>query len=266
MFQPVVPLSGLTGWVFLQNTLDSQTAAFNRSPQITRDTDYFEAEIGKITSAEDLVSDRRLLRVTLGAFGLGDDIENRFLIRSVLESDTNANDALANRLADDRYAALADAFGFGSIAGPRTQDPLFGRQITEQYRTRSFEVAVGDQNEALRLALNADRELVDLAAGSESEDTKWFQILGTPPLRSVFETALGLPEGFAQLDIDKQREIFKDKASSNLGIDNLSDLADEAVREDFMRNYLLRDQIRDINFQSSTSIALSLLQSAPAQF
>ncbi|MFN3207674.1 MAG: DUF1217 domain-containing protein [Roseovarius sp.] len=260
MFQPVIPMSGLAGWIFLQRTADSQIEAFDNSTRIVRDTEYFEQTIGQITSAEELVEDRRLLRIALGAFGLQDDLDNRFLIRTVLEQGTEASNSLANRLSDHRYAQLSDAFGFGNVGGARVQDPQFASSITAKFRTRSFEVAVGEQNEAMRLSLNADRELADLATGDESEDTKWFRILGTPPLRAVFETALGLPQGVGQLDIDRQLEIFKEKSRSTLGLDSINDLSAESAREDLVRAYLVRDQIKGISFQSSISIALTLLQ------
>ena len=260
MFQPVIPLSGLAGWMFLQRTADSQTEAFNNSARIVRDTDYFETRIGQITSAEDLVEDRRLLRVALGAFGLQDDLNNRFLIKTVLEQGTESDSALANRLSDSRYAQISEAFGFGNAGGARNQDPLFGAEITAKFRARSFEVAVGEQNEAMRLGLNADRELAALTQTDGSEDTKWFRILGTPPLRTVFETALGLPQGFGQLDIDRQLEIFRDKSRSSLGLESVNDLADESARENLIRAFLVRDQLKSISFQSSTSIALTLLQ------
>ncbi len=64
-FQPVIPLPGLSGWRFLQRTMEAQSDVFDRRPDLSRDTAYFEANIGKINSAEDLVADRRLLRVAL---------------------------------------------------------------------------------------------------------------------------------------------------------------------------------------------------------
>lgn len=261
MFQPVIPMSGLAGWMFLQRTADSQTEAFNKSPQIVRDTDYFEAKIGQITSAAELVEDRRLLRVALGAFGLQDDLNNRYLIRTVLEQGTDSREALANRLSDDRYTQFADAFGFGNAGGSRTKEPLFATEISASFRARSFEVAVGEQNEPMRLSLNADRELLDLSKSTGSEDTKWFRVLGTPPLRAVFETALGMPDGFGQLDIDRQLEIFKEKSRTSLGLESIDDLAEESARENLVRSFLVRDHLKSISFQSSTSIALSLLQS-----
>jgi hypothetical protein len=87
--------------------------------------------------------------------------------------------------------------------------------------------------------------------------------MGTPPLRKVFEVALGLPDSFAQLDLDRQLEIFKDRSESQLGIDRLSDLSDTEVLDGLVERYLLRDQVSQMQAQSANSIALTLLQQAP---
>jgi len=262
MFRPVLPLTGLPGWIMLGRTLDAQRAAFDNGPEMVRDTDYFGARIGTIGSAEELVADRRLLRVALGAFGLSDDIGNRYLIRKVLEGGTADPRALANVLSDARYGQLSDAFGFGAASGPRTGEDGFAATIIERFRTRSFEVAVGEQDQSLRLAMNAARELGDIATEDASEDTRWFRILGTPPLRAVFETAFGLPAGFAQLDLDRQLDVFRRAAIERLDIGGVADFADPAARERLVRTYLLRDQIGAIGIASPQAIALSLLRSA----
>ncbi len=265
-FQPFVPIGGLQGWVLLNNTLERQTEVFNKSPLIVRDTDYFEEKIGNIQTAEQLVSDRRLLRVALGAFGLGDDLNSQALIKRILEEGTGSDDALANRLADERYKKFADAFGFGEPALPRTQLAGFGREIADKFRDLEFEVAVGQQNESLRLAMNARRELSELVTSEDSENAKWFAIMGNPPLRKVFEVALGLPSSFAQLDLDRQLDEFKTRASSQLGIESLEELAGEDAKEDLIRRYLLREQVSEFQVQSSGSIALTLLQQAQNRF
>jgi hypothetical protein len=265
-FQPVLPVGGLAGWALLDRTMDRQTELFNKSPQIVRDTEYFEKTIGDIKTAEDLVSDRRLLRVALGAFGLQEDLDSRAFIRKILEDGTSRNDALANRLTDPRYTQLATAFGFAEDQVLRTEDPGFGAKISDQFRRREFEVAVGDQDQAMRLALNAERELGAIATGDGSENARWFRILGNTPLRQVFETALGLPESFAQLDLDRQLTEIKTRAERQLDISSLSDLADKDVQDQLIRRFLVRDQIAGFNAQSSQSIALTLLQSAPRAF
>lgn len=260
MFQPIVPFSGLPGWAILNATLDRQTAVFDSAPEIVRDTEYFEANIAKVTTAEELVSDRRLLRVALGAFGLGDDINNRFLIRKVLEDGTTDPASLANRLSDDRYKQMSKSFGFGELGGARTSWLGFGEDIVGKFRTREFEVAVGTQDESLRLALNAVRELQDFGDDGSSEDTLWFRILGNPPLRQVFETAFNLPDGFGQIDIDRQVKTFRDRASRLMGVDTPADFANAETRDKLIETYLVRDQVKAISLAAPGTIALSLLQ------
>jgi hypothetical protein len=261
-FQPVIPLGGLVGWKFLERTLERQTAAFEASPDIVRDTDYFAAKIGSIDTAEQLVADRRLMRVALGAFGLQDDIGNKYFIRRMLEDGTLKGDALANRMADDRYKNLSKAFGFGDFATPRTKLSDFANEIISAYRERSFEVAVGEQDDNLRLALNATRELGAIASGSGENDTKWLKIMGNAPLRAVFETALGLPTGFGQLDLDQQISVFRDKAARQLGDGEIAQFGDSDKVEKLVQRFLVRAQISEIQTISNGAIALTLLQGA----
>ncbi|ESW59285.1 MAG: hypothetical protein Q27BPR15_18375, partial [Rhodobacter sp. CACIA14H1] len=98
MFTPVLPAFGTQGWTFLKRTEAAQQATFARQPEIRRDEAYFRDRIGAVRTAEALVSDRRLLRITLEAFGLEQDVDARAFIRKVLEGGTKQADALANRL------------------------------------------------------------------------------------------------------------------------------------------------------------------------
>ena len=266
MFTPVVPLGGLPGWTLLNRTIERQTALFNAAPALQRDTDHFRQSIAGMESAADLVSDRRLLRVALGAFGLQDDIDSRAFVRAIIEQGTASRDALANRMADDRYRGLAEAFGFLSGDGGGPRPPGFAERIVDQFRRREFESAVGDQDGALRLALNADRELAALATQDGTDNALWFRILGTPPLREAFEVALGLPQSFAQLDLDRQLEELRTVAARRLDITSPRDLSDDSLRDGLIRQFLLRDQIASFSASSSQSIALTLLQSAPRLF
>ncbi|MEC8579128.1 MAG: DUF1217 domain-containing protein [Pseudomonadota bacterium] len=260
-FQPVIVGSGLVGWNFLQSTSDRQNELFQKSPLILRDTEYFAENIATVQSAEDLVNDRRLLRVALKAFGLQDDINSKALISKVLSEGTESSSSLANKLSDSRYAEFSKAFGFGNPDGAQTLADGFAEDIIARYNAQSFEIAVGDQNETLRLALNAERKLPELAEQSSSNDSLWYQIMGTPPLREVFESALGLPSSFGQIDIDQQLEVFQDKANQRWGTDDVRELATPEMLEEITKTYLLREQAQEIGSSSSGSIALTLLQS-----
>ncbi|QBF29710.1 DUF1217 domain-containing protein [Thalassococcus sp. S3] len=262
-FQPVIPTQGIAGWRFLQRTYDQQFEAFNQGAQIKRDAEYFEEKIGEVRTAEDLVSDRRLLGVALGAFGLQDDINNRFFVQKILEDGTASDDALANRLADERYKRFSEALGFGPGQVPQTLTTGFADQILEQFRAQSFEIAVGEQDETMRIGLFAERELTILAESGKSDRAQWYSMMSLAPLRKMFETAMGLPEAFGQLDIDKQLEIFQDKAGREFGAETLADFLQPDIQEKLLNTYLARSQLNAFNSASSgASVASTLLQNA----
>lgn len=265
-FQPILISSGLSGWNFLNRTLGQQTKSFDNTPEIRRDTEYFEKNIANALTAEDLVSDRRLLRVALGAYGLSSDLNNNAFIRKILEGGTKNSEALANRLSDVRYREFATAFGYGNVGGARTASDSWARGITARFRQLEFEVAVGEKNESMRLAMDAKRNMPDIAKLSGKEETRWFKIMGNPPMRRVFETALGLPKSFGQADLDIQVSEFSDRFKRQLGVDSLSALSDPDIQNTLIERFLIRDQISAFQAQSSGSIALTLLQGSTRPF
>ncbi len=261
---PVLPAGGYLGWRFLGRTLAVQRTAFAAAPGRQRDEAYFRAKIGTIDTAEELVSDRRLLAVALGAFGLDADINARAFLRKVLESRTLDPTSLAGRLADKRYGEMAAAFGFGDYAVPRSKLSDFPDRILGAWRERQFEVAVGEQDRAMRLALGGRRELAALAARDVTDKTKWFTIMGNPPLREVFETAFGLPRGFAALDLDQQLASLRSHARRAFGDDRVAQFADPARMESLMRRFLIRAEIAQSGLSAAPAqAALTLLEAAP---
>ena len=127
-YSPVIPVSGYAGWSFLGRTMAKQTAAFEKSPEIKRDEDYFRANIGKVNTAEELVKDRRLLKVALGAFGLDADMNNKAFIEKMLKEGTLNGSALANKLADKQYLKLTVAFRLWRFQDAAQQAVGFSRQ------------------------------------------------------------------------------------------------------------------------------------------
>ncbi len=263
MFQPVVPFGGFAGWSFLTRTLDNQKEAYAKSPEVTREVAYFKENISKVETAEDLIADRTLLKVALEAFGLGEDINNKFFIRKVLEDGTFSEDALANKLSDTRYLELSKAFGFGDFPVPNTVLSDFGEKITSAFKERQFEAAVGDQNADFRLALGISRDLTEIASKDLQEDTLWYTVMGNAPLRAVFETVFNLPDAFGTLDLDKQLETFKDRAQSAFGDEGIKQFASAEQQKKLTRLFLLQSEVQALNVNSGGSqTALTLLQNS----
>lgn len=260
-YQPIVPFTGLAGWQFLQRTMDNQKTAFDQSVPVQRATDAFRDRIGSITSAAELVEDRQLLEVALGAFGLDDDINNKFYIRKILEEGSFDSGSLANRLSDKSYLAFTRIFGYGDIGGAGlTTRPGFADDIIQRFEDRQFEIAVGNQDNDMRLALNFPNELQDVVDQATSVDARWFSIMGSTPLRSVVETALGLPSGISQIDLDQQLSEFKDRAQRVLGTDDPAEFLNAESQEQIVRLFLVRSEAAAASSFSSASIAIALLQ------
>ncbi len=244
-YQPIAPLSGIAGWRFMQRTHESQQAAFVQGAELQREVTYFKENIGKITTAEDLVGDYTLLKVALGAFGLDERLADKFFMKKVLAEGTESDSALAMKLTDPRYREMAVAFGFGNAGGAMTGLSDFGQRITRAYEVRQFEKAVGEGDNSMRLALNLEREIGTYANSASPETTAWFELMANPPLKEVFQTAFNLPKEFGQLDIDRQREILQDANERLVGSSSMAAYQDPENVDKLLRTYFAREQINN---------------------
>ena len=261
-FAPVVPFGGVAGLRFIDRTYAAQFETFSRSPDVQADIDYFMENAGKAATAEDLVADRRLLKVALGAFGLGDEVDKRAFIRKILDDGTLEPKALANRLADPAWAEFSRTLGYGDLGGL-----LIVRSVREdiaaRYREREFEQAVGDSDVDMRLALNFRRQIREIASAPGTADSGWFKIMGSQPLRRVIETAYGLPSAFAQIDIDQQRTQLEDRTERLFGTASPEAFLSEENVEGLLRRFLVASQAQNGPGPGAPGMtALTLLQSS----
>jgi hypothetical protein len=260
-FAPILPLSGFTGWGFLKRTMARQQTVQQALPAQQRDEAYFRDKIGKADTAEKLVNDKRLLRIALTAFGLEGDVNSKAFIQKILEGGTLKEGSLANKLADKQYQKFSAAFGYGDYSVPRTKVSTFPDEILEQFRTRSFETAVGQQNNTYRLAMNAEREIPALAGKSLSETAKWYTLLGNAPMREVMQTALGLPKSFSSIDIDQQVGVLRTKTEAAFGSGDIGQFREPAKMEALVRRFLLQSDMQSqASSNSPGAIALALLR------
>lgn len=261
MYTPVVPLSGYSGWQFIQKTYDRQFEAFTTTAQMERELDYFRENIAEATDVGDLVTNRRLLTIALGAYGLEDDVDKPAFVRKILEEGTLQTDSFANRLNNREYKEMIKVFSYGNGGFLPTEQRI--EQVIDQYRTRAFEKAVGEVDNDMRLALNFQREIGEIANADISEKAGWFRILGSLPLREVVDAAFGLPSEFAQLDLDRQAEILADKASVLFDGSSVKVFQDTDNVEKLIRRFQVRRQAEAGPSPLTPGYgALTLLQSA----
>lgn len=258
-FRPAIPLSGVAGYNFLQRTYDRQLETFADSPQIQNDRAYFEERLSSPIAVEDLLSDRRLLRVSLSAFGLAGEETKGGLVRRVLESVSDPDDSLLERLNNPDYVRFAEAFqpdANGNISIPSEDLPA----ISAQFEIELFEVAVGDVDSDQRLSLNYQSSISTIVGTDSSDAAILFRLLGDAPVRELLEGALNLPDAFSSLSIDRQAEELQEQLQSKFGISDLNDLTSpENIDRVVTRFHAIQSALRGPDSLTPGAVALTLL-------
>ena len=87
--------------------------------------------------------------------------------------------------------------------------------------------------------------------------------MGTPTLRKVFETALGMPDSLSKLPLDRQLEEFQHKAEQVLGTSRLAQMNNKDTVDKIVRLFLVRQQTASgISTDLPRSAAVAILQGA----
>jgi hypothetical protein len=105
----------------------------------------------------------------------------------------------------------------------------------------------GAQNQGVQLALYFQRKATGI--------TSYYDILADKALSQVVRTALGLPDSFAALDIDKQVSIIQSKL-------DIKDFQDPTKLGDFLKRFTALWDVNNPSSSQSTS-PLSVLFSQP---
>ena len=181
--------STTTTYLAISQNLSRYQAMTAAEPAVKTATAYYEANIGSITSAQDLVGNYRLLSYALNAYGLGDQINNTGLITKVLEGGVANPKSLANTLPNPQWKAFAAAFDFTDSGAASPSSAGSVKTTTGDYVEQQLESDQGSQDVGVQLALYFQR----VAPTVTSEEG----ILADPNLLQVAATIMGLPASAA---------------------------------------------------------------------
>ncbi|MBU0726961.1 MAG: DUF1217 domain-containing protein [Alphaproteobacteria bacterium] len=238
-------LNAVTSFNMLQRNSAQQLDQFAKTAQIVREVEYFKKAIGKVTSVDDLMKDRRLLSVALSAFGMDEEINYPGRMKKVLESSKDDPSAIANRLADGRFREISQAFAFGDEGMAKLQDPKFIEEIAQKYVLNEFEKALGANNPALREATYFLRNIGNV--------TSPYEVLGDKVLRSVVTFTLNLPAQIAVQSIESQARLI----SSRFDIDKFKDTESSSTASGSTRINIPLDDARKDQKALTEGLALS---------
>jgi hypothetical protein len=189
-------VSTVASYQLISKNLDRSLEQTARKPDVSRDTAYYQAHIGEVTSIDDFIGDYRLFSYAMRAHGLSDMIYAKAFLRKVLTEGTSSSSSFANSLVDTRYREFATAFDFANLGADATQATSATSGTVEKYVRQALEADAGEENDGVRLALYFERKAPGI--------TSAYQILSDKALLKVTQTALGISPLTSMADVDKQ--------------------------------------------------------------
>ncbi len=186
-------------YLSVSKNLDHWRAITAKTATVALETKYFNANIGKATSIDALLKNRRLFNYAMKAFGLGDRTNAVGLMRKVLEQGVDSSKDLARTLHDSNILAFAQAFDYaGAKADVSSSD--FAKTVTGRYIEQAMQAEQGKQNPGVELALYFRDHAPQL--------TSVYGVLADRKLLEVVQTALGLPAASSRQPIDTQARLL----------------------------------------------------------
>ena len=213
-----------------------------KQPQIARESEYYLANIGKIKSIDDFMSDTRIYQYAVKAMGLQDMAYAKAFIRKALTEGIDDKNSFANRLVDGRFRELVATFNFARNGETTTDSPATRQGIVDKFVRMSLEENAGQQNEGVRLALYFARKAPSIVSP--------MQLLADPALVKVVQTALSLPPQMSLQDIDRQAKVISDRL-------NVKDFSDPKKLQSFLTRFTSLWELQ--NPSSSAATAPSIL-------
>lgn len=242
---------------------------FGREPAVDPDVldpstaeKFVEAVLSRtepLGEPSDLFSDFKLLIATTNFFDMPIGPSATRYSQRLLESDKSDPQSLASLLQDQRYIPFVNAFDFQPLNEERTYPTGFADKITANYAERQFEIEVGNSDNSMRVALALERELDTVIESSTSENSRWFAVMASPALRSVFESAFRLPASFGNIDIDAQLNVFKARSVQFFDTTDVADFAAPELLDELRQTYLLQQNSTVGTSTSSAGLASALL-------
>ena len=203
----------LSTYLVIANNLDRSLAATASEQSVATATDYYKAHIGEVKSIDDFMKDTRLYNYATKAFGLEDMAYAKAFMRKVLTEGVSDSQSFANKLSDSRFVDFATAFNFAELGDQATQTTAVQQTVVDRYTRQTLETNVGQDNEAVQLALYFQREAPNVKSV--------YGLLADTALWTVVKTIFGFPDSMANADIELQAKAV----SQQIDVADLSDPA-----------------------------------------
>jgi hypothetical protein len=171
-------------------------ALIEKDPTVKRETEYFKANISKVTSIDEFLKNDRLYKYAMKAYGLEDMAFGKGLIKKLLQEGVTNPMSMANKMTNPLYKEFATAFNFASKGEAATWDPSVATQTVERYVQTTLETKEGNENQGVQLAMYFKRKASSVKTS--------MSLLADKALLKFVQTTFGIPEAASRADLDIQ--------------------------------------------------------------
>ncbi|MEM6850588.1 MAG: DUF1217 domain-containing protein, partial [Pseudomonadota bacterium] len=172
-----------------------------------------------------------------------DQVFAKALFKKLFAEGVTEPSALANRLTDPKFKAIAEDFGFVEFGPLKAQSKVFADSVVERYTATQLEKRAGEDNVAVRLGLYFDRVAPDVDS--------WFQVLADRALSEVVRTTLQLPPQIAAGDLERYANTLEERM-------DIADFKDPEKRDKFLQRFALLYDIENGPPPATTSARVGL--------
>ena len=188
----------ISTYLTIEKNLAHYQTMTSDDPTVKGATKYYEANIGKVSTIDQFVSNYRLLSYALDAYGLGKYVNDKALVKKVLEGGTTSSKALANTLTNPNWKTFANAFNFSATGSSSPTSSASVATTTSDYVEQQLEENEGNSDQGVQLALYFKRVAPTVTNG--------YGIIGDQNLLDVATTALGLSPDITSSQVDTEEK------------------------------------------------------------
>jgi len=142
-------LTTFASYQLIVRDINKSISRVENQPLVRRETEYYLANIGKVKSIEEFVSDDRLFRYAMKAHGLEDMAYAKAFMVKALKEGVSDPDSFANRLTDKRYAEFVKAYNFAALGEDATIFNPAQQGTADRYLLAAVQAAVDPDDELL---------------------------------------------------------------------------------------------------------------------
>ena len=236
--------SALTWYKVVESSRPRLESNMARQPQVARDIKHFQDKAPDLNTVDDLLKDRRSLKLVLSAFQLESEIGKTALIKKILTEPIGNEKSLSNRMLDTRYKQLAQALQPAFANGSPFADPKSVESIVTAFKTNEFEKQQGEQAPGMRDAMYFKRTI--------GKVTDLSQIMADRTLMKVVRLGLGLPSQFGLLKYEHQKARLEPRV-------DVGKFKDAKFVDKFVQRFLIMNE-RESGGGGATSPLANLVQ------